>query len=176
MAKEQDQERSWMEKLKHTYRLVIMNNETFEEIGSYRLSLLNVYIALSTIVVVVALGVVTLIAFTPLRKYIPGYADVNQSQELYDVIAKLEDLERDMITHRQYTNNVRRVLVGEVETEEDVTKAELDSNGQTTAIEAVLPSEIDTQLRREVKMQKIGEIAQQGRTTNLSLSGVPLEQ
>ena len=176
MAKEQDQERSWMEKLKHTYRLVIMNNETFEEIGSYRLSLLNVYIALSTIVVVVALGVVTLIAFTPLRKYIPGYADVNQSQELYDVIAKLEDLERDMITHRQYTNNVRRVLVGEVETEEDVTTAELDSNGQTTAIEAVLPSEIDTQLRREVKMQKIGEIAQQGRTTNLSLSGVPLEQ
>ncbi len=165
-----------MENLKHTYRLVIMNNETFEEIGSYRLSLLNVYIALSTIVVVVALGVVSLIAFTPLRKYIPGYGDVNQNQELYELVREMEALERDMNVHRNYADNMRRVLVGDVETEEDVTKVNIDSSEQQIEINAVVPSEIDEQLRREVELQEVGAIAQSGRTTNLALSGVPLEQ
>jgi murein DD-endopeptidase MepM/ murein hydrolase activator NlpD len=176
MATERDQERNWMEKLKHTYRLVIMNNETFEEIGSYRLSLLNVYIALSTIVVVVAIGVVSLIAFTPLRKYIPGYADVSQNQELYELLQKTEALEKDMNAHRNYAENVRRVLVGDVETEEDVTKANLDSSEQQMEITEVFPSEIDEQLRREVEIQEVGAIAKSGRTTNLAVSGVPLEQ
>lgn len=165
-----------MEKLKHTYRLVIMNNETFEEIGSYRLSLLNVYIALSTIIVVVALVVVSLIAFTPLRKYIPGYADVNQSQEVYELIQEMEKLEKQLNAQRNYTDNFRRVLVGDVQTEEEVTKADLDSSGQSANATEVLPSQIDEQLRREVQMQEIGVIAQSGRTTNLSASGVPLEQ
>ncbi len=165
-----------MENLKHTYRLVIMNNETFEEIGSYRLSLLNVYIALSTIVVVVALGVVLLIAFTPLRKYIPGYADVSQNQELYELLQKTDSLERDMNAHRNYAENVRRILVGDVETEEDVTKANLDSSGQQMEISEVFPSEIDEQLRREVEIQEVGAIAKSGRTTNLAVSEVPLEQ
>ena len=45
---------SLKERLRHTYRLVIMNDETFEEVGSYRINLLNVYILISTELVVVA--------------------------------------------------------------------------------------------------------------------------
>ena len=58
MAAENENAKSRWERIKkqmrHTYRLVVMNNETFEEVGSYRLTLLNVYIFISTVLVVVA--------------------------------------------------------------------------------------------------------------------------
>ncbi|MBK8491771.1 MAG: hypothetical protein IPL49_13015 [Saprospirales bacterium] len=65
MSEIPSEKKSWLERMKHTYRLVIMNNETFEEIGSYQLSLFNVYIFLSTLMVVVAFLVISLIIFTP---------------------------------------------------------------------------------------------------------------
>lgn len=166
-----------MEKLRHTYRLVIMNNETFEEIGSYKLTLLNVYIALSTIVVVVALGMVLLIAFTPLRKYVPGYGDVSQNEELFKLYNQLDSIERKMAANEASAKNIQRVLVGDVETEKDVADAALDLQDSITEIEAVERSEVDEQLRREVELAEIGALAQQGsRTTNLSPLDVPLEQ
>ncbi len=177
MANEQGKQKSWMEQLRHTYRLVIMNNETFEEIGSYKLTLLNVYIALSTIVVVVALGVVMLIAFTPLRKYVPGYGDVSQNEELIRIYNQLDSIDRDMAAYRDYADNARRVLVGDVQTEKDITDASPDLQDSIAEIDQVERSEVDEQLRREIELAEIGALAQQsGRTTNLSPLDVPLEQ
>ena len=176
MAQDRDKVKNWMERLKHTYRLVIMNNETFEEIGSYRLSLLNVYIALSTIAVVVALVVVLLIAFTPLRKYIPGYGDVDQNEQLYRLSQELEALEKEMLAHRSYADNVRRILVGDVQSEENLQQAAAENEEISDTMEFVERSEADEQLRREIELEEIGDIAQAGRTTNLNSSGVRLEQ
>ena len=57
MAAENENAKSRWERIKkqmrHTYRLVVMNNETFEEVGSYRLTLLNVYIFISTVLLYV---------------------------------------------------------------------------------------------------------------------------
>lgn len=178
MTNEQDKRKSWMENLRHTYRLVIMNNETFEEIGSYKLSLLNVYIALSTIVVVVAFLVISLMAFTPLRKYVPGYGDVSQNEELYRLSKELDSMERELAAQRALSDNVRRVLVGEVETEKDVANETINLQDPDSLYdpESIEPSEVDEQLRREVELEEIGALAQQGRTTNLSPLDVPLEQ
>lgn len=176
MAKEQDKRKGWMEKLRHTYRLIIMNNETFEELGSYKLSLLNVYIALSTIAVIVAVLVVSLIAFTPVRKYIPGYGDVNQNEELYRITQDLDSIEQEVSAHRKYADNFRRMLVEDVQRVEDVPKP-LDQPG---ALDTVVPpvdrSEVDEQMRQEMEFQEIGARAQSSRTTNLATIGIPLEQ
>lgn len=180
MANEQDKEKSWIEKLKHTYRLVVMNNETFEEIGSYKLTLLNVYIALSTIVVVVALVVVSLMAFTPLRKYIPGYGEINQNEELYQLYQELDSIEQEMNAHRQYAQNFQRMLVGDVETEDEVEKSAQEElrniESANEEVDPVEPSEVDEELRQEIELADIGDIVQAGRKSNLSSSGIPLEQ
>lgn len=178
MANEQDKQKRWIEKLRHTYRLIIMNNETFEELGSYRLSLLNVYIALSTIAVVVALLVVVLVAFTPVRKYIPGYGDVNQNEELYQITQTLDSIEQEANAHRKYAENFRRMLVEDVQHVEDVPKPSAENLSDSALAQAPAQrSEVDEQMRQEVEFQEIGALAQKGsRTTNLSTVGIPLEQ
>lgn len=176
MANEQNKEKRWMEKLKDTYRLVVMNNETFEEVGSYKLSLLNVYIAASTIIVVVALVVVSIIAFTPLRKYVPGYGDIEQDEKLSEIIGDLEEMEREMNAHRTYANSFRRMLVDDPQTAEEIEQAQNPVPDAVDSIESVPPSETDKQLRQEMELAELGEKAQNSRTTNLSPSGIPLEQ
>lgn len=168
-----------MEKLRHTYRLVIMKNETFEEVGSYKLTLLNVYIAVSTVAVVMALLVFALIAFTPIRKYIPGYGDVNKNEELSELYQKLDSIEYYMNSTEVYADNVRRMLTKDVQTAEEVEAANdllTEEAPREDSAAAAKFAEVDEQLRQEIELNEIGSIAQRGRTTNLTISGIPLEQ
>ena len=153
-----------------------MNNETFEEVGSYRLNLLNVYILLSSIVVVVALLVVLLVAFTPARKYIPGYGEAVRDAEIQNLYNQLEGMEKELESHRAYSENFRRILVGDVQTEADVPP--INANMQDSLIneEEDWYSDVDEQLRKEVELDQIGDAVKQSRTTNLAPQDAPLEQ
>ena len=175
MASENDKEKSFLEKLRHTYRLVVMNNETFEEIGSYKLTLLNVYIFLSTIVVVVALFVVVIIAFTPVKRYLPGYGDVSANEELFKINQELEELERLHSEHNAYFDNVQRMLVGDVQKAEDVPET-IPQTKDSADKEEIKNAEIDAEIRMEVEQEEIGVVARRSRTTNFSPRDIPLEQ
>lgn len=166
----------WREKLKHTYRLVIMNNETFEEVGSYRLNIFNVYILISSVIVVVALLVVLLIAFSPVRKYIPGYGDVMRDDEILEVYNQLKEVEAEFDAHRNYSDNFRRMLVGDVQTEDDIPQVNTSVQDSLVNFTEIEPSEIDEQLRKEVELEELGEVVKQSRNTNRSPFDKPLEQ
>ncbi len=62
-----------LQRLRNRYRLVIMNDDTYEEVVTFRLSRLSVYIGLSTVFVLLVGLTVAFIFFTPLKYYIPGY-------------------------------------------------------------------------------------------------------
>ena len=173
MSQENEQGKKWIERMKNTYRLVVMNNETFEEIGSYKLSLLNVYILISTVIVVVALMVVSLISFTPLRKYIPGYGDVSAQEKLVEISGELEQMEKQLESQHLYYDNVKKVLTGKVETEQAV--EEQNTEVQDSIVEAER-SQADEKLRKEMALAEIGAVAQQNRTTNLGRENVSLAQ
>ena len=175
MSSDHDKERSFIEKLRHTYRLVVMNNETFEEIGSYKLTLLNVYIFLSTIVVMVALVVVSLIAFTPLKRYLPGYGDISANEELSRINKELQELEKLHLEHNSYFDNVQRMLVGDVQKAEDVPETVPETKDSTSS-EDIVNAEIDQQIRMEIEQNEIGAVARRSRATNFSPRDVPLEQ
>jgi murein DD-endopeptidase MepM/ murein hydrolase activator NlpD len=163
------------ERLQNTYRLVVMNDETFEEVGSYRLTILNVYILLSTIIVVTAVLVTMAIAYTPLRRYVPGYAGNTQAdQQIYELSQEVERMERELNSHQRYTENFRRMLVGDVETEADVPKSK--NLVQDSTMEEIGRSEEDELLRQEVQMEEVGTIAKTGRMMNFSPRDIPLEQ
>jgi len=65
--------KQFIRKLRHKYRLVVMNDETFEEKYSLKLSQLNLFTALGLLSIVLIILTTFVIAFTPLREYIPGY-------------------------------------------------------------------------------------------------------
>lgn len=109
-----DDDRSLMEKLRDKYRLVVMNDETFEEVTSLKLSPLTVYVFFSSLVVGTAIFVTLLIVYTPLKRYIPGYGDYNRDQEIAELTSKVSNLESEIEAHRRYNENFRKILVGDL--------------------------------------------------------------
>lgn len=163
------------ERLQNTYRLVVMNDETFEEVGSYKLTLLNVYVLLSTIIVVTAVLVTITIAYTPLRRYVPGYSgNTNADREIYDLSREVSRMENELSANRRYTENFRKMLVGDVQTIDDVPKSK--DEFKDSSMQEVGRSETDEHLRQEVQLEDIGSIAKNGRATNFSPRDIPLEQ
>ena len=71
---------STLKRLRNRYRLVVMNEDTYEEVVKFKLNRLSVYIALSTLFVLLVGLTVALIVFTPLKYYLPGVGYGNAKQ------------------------------------------------------------------------------------------------
>ena len=112
---------STLKRLQNRYRLVVMNDDTYEEVVTFKLSRLSVYIALSTIFVLLTGLTVALIVFTPLRLYIPGYGEVNATKELRELKMRTDSLEQSVRYKDQYLNNLKSVLQGNVNVNLDTT-------------------------------------------------------
>lgn len=164
------------ERLSNTYRLVVMHDETFEEVGSTRLSLLNLYVILASVLVVLAISVWLLIAFTPLKQYMPGYGDVLQDKEIRELTKQVEEMEKQLTTHKEYSENFRRILVGEVVTEEEVPNIDAEMMESVPSGDGISLSEEEMELRNELILEEVGIKAQEPRTTNLSPKDTPLER
>ena len=74
MTTKNKDKRKLRKKLLHKYRLVILNEDTFEERFAIKLTRLNVFVIMSILTIFLIISTTLLIAFTPLREYIPGYS------------------------------------------------------------------------------------------------------
>lgn len=89
-----------------------MNNETLEEKLSIRLTRFNVFLISGTIGLLLIIGTIYLVAFTPLREYIPGYADFNTRQVLRELSLRADSLERDLRQKDLFIMNIRNIVEG----------------------------------------------------------------
>ena len=175
MADENKQVRTRWERWKDPYRMVVRNEESLEEVASYKLTLLNVYIALSSIVVLVALVVVLVVAYTPMKRWIPGYNGAD-SAELVKIYKDLDSLEQMTRQQERYNEGIRRMLVGEVQyAPESAPASPPIGHVSPNPIERVESDEI---LRNEVDMDQIRETtgSQPNTPINVSPRDIPLEQ
>ncbi|MEJ7766492.1 MAG: hypothetical protein WKF89_01685 [Chitinophagaceae bacterium] len=104
---------STLKRLRNRYRLVIMNDDTYKEVVTFRLSRLSVYVVLSTIFVLLTGLTVALIVFTPMKLYIPGYGDVSNTRQLMELKIRTDSLEQAMRYKDQYMENMKSVLHGD---------------------------------------------------------------
>jgi murein DD-endopeptidase MepM/ murein hydrolase activator NlpD len=144
----------WLEGLKNTYRLVVMNDNTFEEVGSYRLTRLNVYIMISSIFVVLVCLVTMIIAFTSLKEYIPGYGDVNLKGKSRELEQKVYEVEKELIAREAYIKTVQKVLTGGVDTTNYEAEGE-DEMAYDTVEFNVEPIAEDYALRTEIERESM---------------------
>jgi murein DD-endopeptidase MepM/ murein hydrolase activator NlpD len=95
----------------HTiYRLVLRKDETLEEIGSYRLTLLNLYILLSSIVLI-AMGLMAIVIFfTPLKRLVPGYATPSQHPDYIKLSKRIASLESELTDYKTYYDYFNRMI------------------------------------------------------------------
>lgn len=136
-------------RLKSKYRLVIMNEETFEEKASLTLSPLGLFTLIGSISIFLIVIVIYFVAFTPLREYIPGYADVHTRRHAVHLISKADSLEEEIRVKDLYLQNIHNIISGkdsissptsQRDTGRSFTNAKLDS-----------PSKEDSMFRREVE-------------------------
>lgn len=115
--------RKWLQQhLEKRFLFIIRNEETFEETASYRLTLKNIYILLSTLVFIIGLFLWVLIIFTPIKKYIPGYGDVRSQREFLELDRQIQNLEKTITARDTYIESIQRILEGKPQTRSDVTK------------------------------------------------------
>lgn len=102
-----------LKRLRNRYRLVVMNDDTYEEVVTFKLSRLSVYIMLSTIFVVLVGLTVALIVFTPLKYYIPGSGTNYKSvSELKELKYRVDELEKQNAHNAQYIDGLKKALGG----------------------------------------------------------------
>ncbi|MBC8313992.1 MAG: M23 family metallopeptidase [Bacteroidales bacterium] len=140
----------WYNKLKWKYRLVIMHDQTLEERLTFRLTRLNVFIAIGTISIILIFLTSMLIAFTSLREYIPGYTDVGLRKELYELQLKTDSIDKELVRKDLFIRNLKRIISGE-ELHDDRAMPE-GTNMQYNDITISRSSE-DSLLRAEVESQ-----------------------
>lgn len=101
-------------KLKNKYRLVMMNDQTFEERVSFRLSPLNVFVFAGLVIISLITLTIFVIAFTPLKEYIPGYADIEMKRQLIRMTYQADSLSATLRSRDLYLTNLKRVINGEI--------------------------------------------------------------
>ena len=129
------------------YRLVILNNETFEEVNSFKLSVFNFYVAVSTLFVGFTILGMALIVFTPLKKIIPGYGGYGSDRSVFNLYERVDSLERAIKAEEIYTKNFRKMLVADVETEKDMPKGNQVTPSVSDSNMNVEPSEYELKIR-----------------------------
>ena len=150
MDRKDKKKRKWVEKWRFKYRLVFITDDTLEERFTFRLSRMNVFIALGTLAIVLIFLTSILIAFTPLREYIPGYTNVGLTKKLFQLQTRTDSIERSLEAKEVFLKNIRDVINGK-DLSEDKPLVR-DSSKRYDKIK-LKKSEEDSLLRMEVESQ-----------------------
>lgn len=142
-----------LNKLYNKRRLVILNEDTFEETFSLKLNLMNVFVVGSVGAILIIFFTTFIIAFTPLREYIPGYASSKLKQQALEMAIKSDSLEKSVKINNTYIASIKKVLTGDLE----YAKLNKDSI-KALNLELVDASEVDpTEKEKELRQQVIKE-------------------
>jgi hypothetical protein len=111
--------------VRNRYRLVVMNDDTYEEVVTFKLTRLSVYIGMSTVFVLLTGLTIALISFTPIKYYIPGYGKKQSRQELQALKIRTDSLEKAILQKDRYLKSVKAVLAGDISSARDTTLLDL---------------------------------------------------
>ncbi|MBN8640943.1 MAG: peptidase [Flavobacteriales bacterium] len=135
-------------------RLVVLNEDSFEEIFSLRLTLMNVFVVATLGAIVIITVTTFIIAFTPLREYIPGYSSSKLRREATELALKSDSLSTALKKNEAYLQSVVKVLNGDLEYQ----KVNKDSIMASEVIEVdpktLEPSEEELEIRKKVEAEE----------------------
>lgn len=153
MSNKKKQPKKFTKKLLHKYRLVILNEDTFEERLSFKLTRLNVFVLLSISTILLIAGTTLLIAFTPLREYIPGYSSTALKKKATELNYKTDSLQQVIAVNERYFESIKQVLHGEVSTANFNRDSIIEAAKQDVDEIDLKPSKEDSLLREKVEKE-----------------------
>jgi len=166
MAEKKDKPKI-LHRLKSKYRLSIYNDESFQEVWYMRLSRLNVISFVGSIAIFLVVLVIVLIAFTPLREFIPGYPDGNTRRNIYINALKIDSLEREIEVWRSYYDNINNILRGaepqSIESKPDSNKKYRELSFKRSVEDSLLRLQIE-----ENEMYNLSVFENQNKSSNIN--------
>jgi murein DD-endopeptidase MepM/ murein hydrolase activator NlpD len=147
---EKNDKKKIISKLRHKYRLIIYNDITLQEVWHLRLSRLNVFTTVGISGILLTTVVIILIAFTPLKEFIPGFPDGNMQKTILNNAQRVDSLEQIVKSRNIYLRNLKTIISGD-SIQDDYANMSLnkDTNHQYDEIEFTKSRE-DTLLRQQV--------------------------
>ena len=140
------------EKWLNNYILQFVNADTFEEKFSLRLTRLNVFVWASLCAIVLIFLTTILIAFTPIREYIPGYSSQELERRASELYFKSDSLQQLVGYQTEYIANIQKVLTGDLKFEQaDPDNTSADVSGLSAG--DLAPSQADSMLRETVRKE-----------------------
>jgi len=131
-------------------RLVILNEDTFEELFSFKLNLMNVFVAATLGAILLITFTTFIIAFTPLREFIPGYSSSKLKKDATELALKSDSLTLALQRNEAYIKSIQKVLTGELEYAKFNKDSILATANETQPPADLSPSEEELKLRKEV--------------------------
>jgi hypothetical protein len=131
-------------------RLVVLNEDTFEEIFSFKLNLMNVFVIVSLSAILLVSFTTVIIAFTPLREFIPGYSSSKLKRDAMELALKSDSLSTALKKNEAYIQSIKKVLIGELEYAKFSKDSILASAEETPDNVDLSPSKEELKLRKQV--------------------------
>jgi len=153
MAKSKKTKKKFTKKLLHKYRMVVLNEDTFEERFSFRLTRLNVFVAAGLSVIFLIVATTVLIAFTPLREYIPGYSSAQLKEKATNLAYTSDSLQNVIRLNDQYLNSIKNALTGELDLDQLNRDSVLGEPITDIEYEEINRIKADSLLREEVAQE-----------------------
>ncbi|MCF6214329.1 MAG: M23 family metallopeptidase [Flavobacteriaceae bacterium] len=152
--KKAKQKKTIKKKLTRKYRLVILNEDSFEERLSFKINRLNVLIFGGVFSIFLISITSIIIAYSPLKEYIPGYSSTALKQKATHLVYKSDSLTRALNINNAYLETIRKVLIGKIDTFPDFNRDTILNNKPQTIDEKELnPSVIDSVFREQVELK-----------------------
>lgn len=150
MSKKRQKRKVIKENLFNKRRLIILNEDTFEETFSLKLTLMNVFVVATLGAIIITIVTTFIIAFTPLREFIPGYSSSKLKRDALELALKSDSLSKALQRNEAYIQSIQKVLTGELE------YAKFNKDSILSAADEVVPpvnlsaSKQELELRKEV--------------------------
>jgi murein DD-endopeptidase MepM/ murein hydrolase activator NlpD len=144
--------RTWYKKITNRFRLVILDDQTFEERFNMRMNTLVIIVFILSISILMMSLTYLVIAKTSLKEYIPGYPNVDQRKQVYELNLLADSLLYDIQQKDRYIQNIKNILEDRVPEDEpeamNTTNVKIDTGEMKRSLE-------DSLLRAEFEYQNM---------------------
>jgi len=149
------QKQSFWQKYRSKYRLTILNDTNLEEVFWIRLSRMNIVSVLGVSAIIFAVIIFSLIAYTPIREFIPGFPDGETHKNIIQNVYRLDSVEQVLSNNQQYIDNIKTILNGD--TPQNYNKLGTGQDSSTTLSENISLSILEKDSLFRLKIEQENE-------------------
>ena len=139
--------RKWLFK----YRVVIMNESTLEEVNTFRLNRLNVFVYSGLFAILMITLTTLVIIYSPLKQYILGFSEADLRKQIVDLTFQTDSLQQRIVSNDAYFGSLQKVLTGDIEPDK------INKDSVLNAVQQIRHYGIDLTAAEGTPVKAIGE-------------------